>query len=204
MFGYVRRHAVAHLVVLLSVVAAVGASVGSQYAVKHLVDTMTVGNHAAVWWAFGLLAVLICADNMLWRVGGWVASHCFVAVTGDLRRDLFQHLTGHAPSYFADRAPGTLAGRITATGNAIFTVENTFAWNLLPPMLAVLGSIAVMASVSPVMAVVLVAISAGIAWVIGRVAERGRPLHHQYAADAAAVDGELVDVINNSEPYVRL
>jgi ATP-binding cassette, subfamily B, bacterial len=38
--------------------------------------------------------------------------------------------------------------------------------------------------------------------VLSRLAERGRPLHHQYAADAAAVDGELVDVINNM-PLVR-
>jgi ATP-binding cassette, subfamily B, bacterial len=202
MLGYVRRHAIAHVVVLVSVVAAVAASVGSQYAIKHLVDTLTAGQHSAVWLAFGTLAALILADNMLWRIGGWTATHCFVAVTGDLRRDLFQHLTGHSPSYFADRPPGTLAGRITATGNAIYTVENTFAWNLLPPMLAVLGSIAVMVTVSPVMALVLVVVSGSIAWVLSRLAERGRPLHHQYAADAAAVDGELVDVINNM-PLVR-
>jgi len=202
MLGYVRRHALAHIVVLVSVVAAVAASVGSQYAIKHLVDTLTAGQHSAVWFAFGTLAALILADNMLWRIGGWTATHCFVAVTGDLRRDLFQHLTGHSPSYFADRPPGTLAGRITATGNAIYTVENTFAWNLLPPMLAVLGSIAVMVTVSPVMALVLVVVSGSIAWVLSRLAERGRPLHHQYAADAAAVDGELVDVINNM-PLVR-
>jgi ATP-binding cassette, subfamily B, bacterial len=202
MIGYVKRHALAHIVVLVSVLAAVAASIASQYAIKHLVDTLTAGHHAEVWMAFGTLATLILADNMLWRIGGWMATHCFVAVTGDLRRDLFQHLTGHAPSYFVDRPPGTLAGRITATGNAIYTVENTFAWNLLPPMLAVLGSIAVMVTVSPLMAIVLVVVSGSIAWVLSRLAERGRPLHHQYAADAAAVDGELVDVINNM-PLVR-
>ncbi len=41
MFRYVRGHALAHVVVLLSVVAAVACSVGSQYAIKHLVDTLT-------------------------------------------------------------------------------------------------------------------------------------------------------------------
>ena len=199
---YVRRHAIAHAIVLLSVVLAVGCSIASQYAVKHLVDTLTAGAHPAVWNAFFLLAGLICADNMLWRIGGWTATHCFVAVTGDLRRDLFQHLTGHSPSYFADRPPGTLAGRITATGNAIYTVENTVSWNVLPPLLAVIGSIAVLITVSPAMAGVLVLISGALAWMLGRLAARGRPLHHQYAADAAAVDGELVDVINNM-PLVR-
>ena len=199
---YVRRHAVGHGIVLLSVVAAVGCSIGSQYSVKHLVDTLTAGAHGPVWTAFFLLAGLIAADNMLWRIGGWVASHAFVAVTGDLRRDLFHHLTGHSPAYFADRPPGTLAGRITATGNAIYTVENTFAWNVLPPLLAVAGSIIVMATVSPLMAGALVVISGVLAVILSKLAALGRPLHHQYAADAAAVDGELVDVINNM-PIVR-
>ena len=202
MLRYIRRHAAGHAVVLASVVLAVGCSIASQYSVKHLVDTLTAGRHGPVWTAFWLLAGLIAADNMLWRVGGWMASHSFVAVTGDLRRDLFHHLTGHSPAYFADRPPGTLAGRVTATGNAIYTVENTFAWNVLPPLLAVAGSIAVMLTVSPLMALALVAVSGALAWMLSLLARRGRPLHHQYAADAAAVDGELVDVINNM-PLVR-
>ncbi len=202
MMRYVRRQALGHAVVAASVVLAVGCSIASQYSVKHLVDTLTAGVHGPVWTAFFVLAALIAADNMLWRVGGWVASHSFVAVTGDLRRDLFHHLTGHSPSYFADRPPGTLAGRITATGNAIYTVENTFAWNVLPPLLAVIGSIIVMGTVSPLMAGALVAVSALLAFALSRLAAHGRPLHHDYAAQAAAVDGELVDVINNM-PLVR-
>ena len=202
MLRYVRRHLVGHVTVLISVILAVGCSIASQYSVKHLVDTLTAGAHGPVWTAFFLLAALIAADNLLWRLGGWVASHSFVLVTGDLRRDLFQHLTGHSPGYFADRPPGTLAGRITATGNAIYTVENTFAWNVLPPLLAVAGSIAVMITVSPLMAAALIVVSGVIAVALSRLAARGRPLHHQYAAEAAAVDGELVDVINNM-PLVR-
>ena len=82
---------------------------------------------------------LIAADNLLWRLAGWVASFTFVRVTGDLRRDLFRHLTGHSPSYFADRLPGMLTSRITATSNAVYTVENMFIWNVLPPCVATVG-----------------------------------------------------------------
>ena len=49
---------------------------------------------------------LIAADNFLWRIASWIASFTFVGVTGDLRRDIFRHLTGHAPSYFSDRFRG--------------------------------------------------------------------------------------------------
>ena len=61
--------------------------------------------------ASALLCGLIAADNLLWRVGGWAAAHTFVAVTGDIRRDLFAHLSRHSPSYFAERLPGALASR---------------------------------------------------------------------------------------------
>jgi ATP-binding cassette subfamily B protein len=200
MFAYARRHLLGHAIMLTSVVVAVGASVGSQYAVKDLVDSLT--NNGNIWMSFALLAGLVAADNLSWRVGGWVATHALTKVTGDIRRDLFQHLTGHGPAYFADRLPGMLASRVSATANAVYLVENTFFWNTLPPCLAVLFSIGLLASVDPVMALVLIAVSACLAVVIVQIAARGGPLHHAYAAEAAAVDGELVDVINNM-PLVR-
>jgi ATP-binding cassette subfamily B protein len=196
-FSYVRRHLLAHAVVIGAVMLAVGFSVSSQYALKHLVDTLMAHRIGAVWWAFGLLAGVIAADNLTWRLAGWVASYVFVAVTGDVRRDLFAHLTGHAPAFFAERQPGTLAGRITTTANAIFTVENLFSWNVMPPCLAVILAIGFLASVDPVMALVISVIAAGLAGLLIRLARGGAPLHHAYAAAAAAVDGELVDVINN-------
>ena len=49
-------------------------------------------------------------DNLLWRLAGWIAARAFVELSGDLRLDLFEHLSGHAPSYFADRFPGALGG----------------------------------------------------------------------------------------------
>ena len=118
--------------------AAVACSVGTQYGVKYLVDSLSAGPARAggVWLAFIFLMSLIAADNFLWRIASWTASFTFVGVTGDLRRDIFRHLTGHAPSYFSDRLPGMLTSRITATSNAVFTVENMFVWNVLPPCMA--------------------------------------------------------------------
>jgi ATP-binding cassette subfamily B protein len=129
---YLRQRRAAHTVILVAVVAAVACSVGTQYGVKNLVDSLTAGQSqaAGVWLAFALLMSLIAADNLLWRVASWTASFTFVGVTGDLRRDMFRHLTGHAPSYFSDRLPGMLTSRITATSNAVFTVENMFVWNV--------------------------------------------------------------------------
>lgn len=200
---YVRRRMLAHAAILAAVIAAVGCSVSSQYGVKSLVDALSAGpGGGAVWIAFGLLVSLIAADNLLWRLAGWIASHAFVGVTGDLRSELFRHLTGHAPSYFAERLSGTLTGRVTATSNAAFAVENLFIWNVLPPCAATVGAIAFLAVVSLPMATALLAISTFIMLLLFRLAARGAPLHHGFADRAARVEGELADVIGNM-PLVR-
>ena len=199
---YVWRRPVAHAAILSAVVAAVACSVGAQYGVKVLVDTLAgglyVGTHARdAWLGFLLLATLIAADNLLWRVASWIASYTFVAVTGDLRRDLFRHLTGHAPSYFADRMPGTLTSRITATSNAVFTLQNMSVWNVLPPCMATLIAIALVVTVSAPMAAALLALAGILVAAMFHLAAAGRPLHHEFAHRAAAVDGEMVDVVGN-------
>src|SRR3979490_2233274 len=97
---YLRKRLASHVVIVTAVVAAVACSVGTQYGVKYLVDGLSAGPGSAgrVWLAFVFLMSLIAADNFLWRIASWTASFTFFRVTGDLRRDIFRHLTGHAPS----------------------------------------------------------------------------------------------------------
>jgi ATP-binding cassette, subfamily B, bacterial len=196
---YVKRHAGGHAVILASVMLAVLAAVTTQYGIKALIDVVSRGPSASndVWWTFAALCGLIAADNLMWRVGCWTAAYTFVRVTGDARSDLFRHLTGHSPSYFAERLPGTLASRITATSNAIFQTENTTAWNVLPPSLALIISIALITTVNPMMALALAGVSAILAAFIFHLARNGTPVHRAFASRAAEVDGELVDVISN-------
>jgi ATP-binding cassette, subfamily B, bacterial len=201
---YLRQRRAAHVVIVSAVVAAVACSVGTQYGVKNLVDSLTAGSaHAnSVWLAFGFLMSLIAADNLLWRVASWTASFTFVGVTGDLRRDMFRHLTGHAPSYFSDRLPGMLTSRITATSNAVFTVENMFVWNVLPPCIATVSAILLIGTVSLAMSAGLIVIAGIMLMAMFHLAAAGKPLHDDFADKAAAVDGEMVDVISNL-PLVR-
>jgi ATP-binding cassette subfamily B protein len=208
MFRYIRLHPVAHTVIVIAVLGAVTCSVGTQYGVKFLVDTLSkghganAGHGADIWIAFALLGTLIACDNLLWRVAAWIANFAFVRVTGDLRRDLFRHLMGHSPGFFAERLPGMLTSRVTATSNAVFTAENMFIWNVLPPCVATVAAIALITTISLPMAGALALIAGVMVVLMFRLAAGGKPLHHDYAAKAAAVDGEMVDVINNM-PLVR-
>jgi hypothetical protein len=63
-------------------------------------------------------------------------------VTGDLRRDIFRHLTSHAPSYFSDRLPGMRQTASRDLGRGFG--QNMFVWNVLPPCMVTVTAIALM------------------------------------------------------------
>ncbi len=202
MFRYIRLRPITHAVILAAVLSAVACSVGTQYGVKFLVDTLSRGPSADAWTAFALLGALIASDNLLWRVASFIANYAFVGVTGDLRRDLFRHLMGHSPGYFSQRMPGMLTSRVTATSNAVFTAENMFVWNVLPPCVATVAAIALVCTISLPMAGALALIAGVMVVIMFHLAAAGRPLHRDFAGKAAAVDGEMVDVVSNM-PLVR-
>ncbi|MFM0083890.1 ABC transporter ATP-binding protein [Paraburkholderia sediminicola] len=199
LWRYVGRRKLAHAIVLASVLAAVGCALASQYGLRNLIDALPAGraHPATVIRAFLVLVVLVIADNLFWRVGGWIAARAFVAVTGDIRQEMFGYLTAHPPVFFADKQPGVLSSRVSATANAVYAIENTIAWTALPPCLTVAGAIVMVAAVSVPMSLALVAISAGLASCLFLIARKGTARHQAFAARAASVDGELVDVIGN-------
>jgi ATP-binding cassette subfamily B protein len=196
---YAGRHPGGHILIFASVLAAVCCAIGAQYGVKNLVDVLGAGatTDRELWSAGVLLLALVAGDNLFWRLAGWVAARSFVAVAGDVRSDLFQHLTVQGTRYFADRFPGALAGRIATAGNAAFAIENRLAWNTIPPAAAVLSSIAVLGVVNWRLTVALAAIAAVLGSIIAWLARRSGHLHDRYADRAAAVTGDLADVISN-------
>lgn len=200
LLDYVARRKAGHALVFGAVLAAILCSVSTQYGLKHLIDSLAAGPAGSldgIWPAFLVLCALILADSLLWRLAGWAAARSFTAVGGDIRRDLFGHLAGQDPGYFADRLPGALAARVSATAQAAFTVENTLAWSVVPPLGAILIAIGFTATVHPPLAVALGLLAGLIAALMYRLARRGMPLHRRLATRSAMVDGELVDVVGN-------
>jgi ATP-binding cassette subfamily B protein len=70
-------------------------------------------------------------------------------------------------------------------------------WNVLPPCVATVCAIACVATVSATMAWLLVGVAGIVVVVMFHQAAAGKPLHHEFADRAAAVDGEMTDVVGN-------
>jgi hypothetical protein len=132
--------------------------------------------------------------------GGWPAGsrpYAFVAVGGDLRLDLFDHLSGHGTRYFADQFPGALAGRISTAANTAWTIENSLTWTTIPPGAAVISSIALLGTINWQITAVLFAVVAILGTIIAKLAMGGHDLHARFAGRAAAVSGDITDVVSN-------
>jgi ATP-binding cassette, subfamily B, bacterial len=73
---------------------------------------------------------------------------------------------------------------------------------VLPPCIATVSAILLIGTVSVQMSAGLIVIAGTMVIAMFRMAAAGKPLHDDFADKAAAVDGEMVDVINNM-PLVR-
>jgi ATP-binding cassette subfamily B protein len=72
-----------------------------------------------------------------------------------------------------------------------------FVWNVLPPCMATIVAITLVVTVSVPMAAVLMVLAGVLVVTMFRLAAAGKPLHHEFAHRAAAVDGEMIDVVGN-------
>ncbi|TWA57812.1 ATP-binding cassette subfamily B protein [Azospirillum baldaniorum] len=196
---YIRRRPWSFGGLFSVIVAAAGCAVAVQYGMKLLIDAMASPDRAAadVWTPLGLFLGFIAAENVLWRLGGWLGCRTVLATGVDMRLDLFRHLTGHSMRYFSEHLAGSLGNRIAATENAATTIFRTLTWSIVPPVTDFLGAVLVLLTIHWGMAVALVMFAVVVAVAIVGLGLRGRTVHHAFAEQSARTNGELVDVVSN-------
>ncbi|MBK3734168.1 ATP-binding cassette domain-containing protein [Azospirillum brasilense] len=196
---YIRRRPWSFGGLFSVIVAAAGCAVAVQYGMKLLIDAMASPDRAAadVWTPLGLFLGFIAAENVLWRLGGWLGCRTVLATGVDMRLDLFRHLTGHSMRYFSEHLAGSLGNRIAATENAATTIFRTLTWSIVPPITDFLGAVLVLLTIHWGMAAALVMFAVVVAVAIVGLGLRGRTVHHAFAEQSARTNGELVDVVSN-------
>ena len=199
LWHYVRRRPLLHAAALVSVLGAASFACVAQFGLKLIVDAMAGGPQhlAKVWSALAIFAVLLAAESMLWRLGSWLGYRAMLVDKAEAKLDLFNHLCGHCSRYFSDRLGGSLANRISATGDSVQQIFSIVLFSIAPVCADFCAALALLATVDLhlVAALGLAVLLAGSA--LARFGHRGVPRHRFHADRAAEVGGELVDVLSN-------
>jgi ATP-binding cassette subfamily B protein len=199
LWHYIRRRPLLHFAALASVLGAAVCACAAQYGLKLIVDAMAQGaDHIAMAWrALAVFAGLLAGESMLWRCGSWLGYRAMLVDKAEAKHDLFDHLGGHSSRYFTDLLSGSLAGRISSTGDSVQQVLSIFLFNIAPVCADFCAALVILATVGWRLVTVLglfVLVAVGTLALFGR---RGTPRHRAYADRAAEVTGVLVDVVSN-------
>ena len=199
LWHYIRRRPLLHFGALASVLLVASCACAAQYGLKMIVDAMAQGvDHIAVAWrALAVFAGLLGGESVLWRLGSRLGYRAILVDKAEAKLDLFDHLGGHSSRYFTDLLSGSLANRISSTGDAVQQTLSIVLFNIAPVCADFCAALAILATVGWRLVAALglfVLVAAGTLALFG---QRGTPRHRAYADRAAEVGGALVDVVSN-------
>jgi ATP-binding cassette subfamily B protein len=199
LWHYIRRRPLLHFAALASVLVAASCACAAQYGLKMIVDAMAQGvDHIGLAWrALAVFAGLLAGESLLWRLGSRLGYRAILVDKAEAKLDLFDHLGGHSSRYFTDLLSGSLANRISSTGDAVQQTLSIVLFNIAPVCADFCMALAILATVGWRLVIALglfVLVAAGALALFG---QRGTPRHRAYADRAAEVGGALVDVVSN-------
>jgi ATP-binding cassette subfamily B protein len=196
---YLRRHLGMSMNLMATIAAGSVCAVAAQYGLKLLVDAMTATSvdRRHVLFCLSLFLGLLGMESVCWRLGGVLGSRTIIRVSEDIRIDLFEAVSKRSWQFFNGQASGALAGRITAAAASATAVMRTVVWSVLPPVIDLLGSVVVLATIDWRIGVALIFVAGVSTFVLHWIGQRGFPLHHSYHSTAADVSGSLADVLAN-------
>jgi ATP-binding cassette subfamily B protein len=199
LWHYIRRRPSIHAAAVVSVLGAASFACIAQFGLKLIVDAMAGGPQqiSQVWWALALFGALLAGESALWRFGSWFGYRAILVDKAEAKLDLFGHLSGHSSRYFSDRMGGSLANRISSTGDSVQQVFSAVLFNIAPVCADFCAAMAMLATVEWHLVAALFAFVLLAAGTLIRLSHRGMPRHRFHADRAAEVGGELVDVVSN-------
>jgi ATP-binding cassette subfamily B protein len=183
----------------LLVVGASASAVGVQYAMKLLIDAMTVRGTglSAVHIALAIFLGLTLTESVLQRIAALVLGHATVQSGIRIRLDMFDYLTGHQLPFFQNHRAGSLAHRVSSLSGSFGAIIHRLFLEIAPPLIAFSGAIIIFASIDVRMAAVLGLIFLAVTVSLVLLGFRGDVHHKDFANRAGIVGGELVDLISN-------
>lgn len=199
LFHYVTQRPWAFALLAALVVGGSASAVGVQYAMKLLIDAMTVHapSRGAVYVALAAFVGLVALENGLVRGASMLLCNITVASGVRIRLDMFHYLTGHHISFFQNQRGGSLGHRVGALTGSFSALTHRILMEITPPLIAFGGALLIFAAIDWRMAAVIALVFVGASTGLVLLGLKGDRHHTAFARRASESGGELVDLVGN-------
>ncbi|MEM7654543.1 MAG: ABC transporter ATP-binding protein [Bacteroidota bacterium] len=181
---------------ILVVVFAETTGVSLSYLMKEVVDALADKTGAAMNWAWIYIGIY-AISSLSWRVSGYLGMQWITRTRALAAFSLYDWLSKHSSSYFADRFAGSLATKVTNAANGVSDMLPRTLWNFFPTLLQLFLSIGFAYLAKPLLAGLL-GIWCALFLVLNTILVRKKVVLAEAASNAyTALKGQLVDIITN-------
>ena len=174
-------------------------SIGTQYAMKVLIDAMTDGvrARAAVYTALAAFLGLVILESVLQRAAALTLGQATVTSGVGIRLDMVNYLTGHQMPFFQNQRAGSLGHRISGLAGIFGAIVHRVLQEVTPPLIGFAGAMLIFVTIDPLMAAILGVVFLLVTAALIVLGLRGHVHHTAFAQHAGTAGGELIDLIGN-------
>ncbi|RZM19912.1 MAG: ABC transporter ATP-binding protein, partial [Sphingomonas sp.] len=174
-------------------------SIGTQYAMKVLIDAMTTGVRARglVYTALAAFLGLVILESVLQRAAALTLGQATVTSGVGIRLDMVNYLTGHQMPFFQNQRAGSLGHRISGLAGIFGAIVHRLLQEVTPPLIGFAGAMLIFVTIDAVMAAILGVVFLLVTAALIVLGLRGHVHHTAFAQHAGTAGGELIDLIGN-------
>jgi len=191
----------------LFLLLAAGATLMLPLAARQLVDGgFASGDPDAVNARFGFVFAIVAVMAVASAARFYFVSKIGERVVADLRADVYDHLVGLSPGYFARTRTGEALSRLTTDATLVETLVGSSASIALRNSIMVVGAMVMLFTVSPKLTLALLLIVPAILIPIfgfGRQVRRLSTVAQDRVADASAAASETIDALETVQAFGR-
>jgi ATP-binding cassette subfamily B protein len=137
------------------------------------------------------------ANLLVWRTQAWSVWRYELHAERDITERLFDHVQRMGSKFHADRFGGSLVSQVNKFASAYDRVMSDFTWSILTGVTALLASLVILATISPMYAAALAGIATAYFLVMLQRMKKQMPYNRVLATSESDRTAKLADAITN-------
>ena len=186
----------------LIIVAQIAEDFISPLLVSGILNKLAEGNLEAlqdnhIWTIFAVIILIELGAHSLWNVIIRIFWRTQESIMYDLTMTVFSHLQKMSFRFFSNRFAGSLVNQTNKFVSSFERLTDPLTWNVFKLVIALFGTIIIIAPKAPLIAIAIIAITAIYIPTVWIVRRKQIPYTKRWAAAETARTGQLADTISN-------